>query len=182
MFKSIETYQHYSHDYMVPRLWQMNRYWYNMFRDHRLFQDLIVCYWALGVDVLGIHYDMNFAEKDLRWVVGAGEDAFQEFAQKVLKVLAPDPSAELQPVSDSDVEVIQEMSRQCLKSRAESYPSNKWGRYLRHYGDNLQLVEGKNSRNEGATFEAQKCTGCRYWIFGYANLCPVCGTIPCRGS
>jgi flavin-dependent dehydrogenase len=50
MQKSIQIYQTYSHDFMLPRLHQMNRYWYNMFRDHRLFEVFLVCHWALAIE------------------------------------------------------------------------------------------------------------------------------------
>jgi len=36
--KSMQVYQAYSRDFMLPRLHQVNRYCYNMFRDHRLFE------------------------------------------------------------------------------------------------------------------------------------------------
>lgn len=137
-----------------------------------------MCYWALGVEDIGVQYDMEFKDADLRWLVGAGGNAFQAFATKVLDIIAPDPWEQLKVVSETDVEKVCEMAKECLKRRAEMFPANKWGRYLRHFGDGLEGVEGKHTRDKGANFEARRCGGCRYWMFDYANLCPVCGTRP----
>jgi hypothetical protein len=180
MQKSIQVYQAYSHDFMLPRLHQMNRYWYNMFRDHRLFEVLIVCYWVLAIRDIDEQYDNEFDEEDLKWLVGAGGDEFQKFCQEVLKIVAPHSSDLLRHVGEEVVEKMQALSKNCLKLRCASYQGNNWGRHLRRHGDLLQRVEGKNERDKGGNFSAKRCNGCRYWMFDYAKLCPVCGTRPHR--
>jgi hypothetical protein len=89
MLKGIQTYQIYSHDFMLPLLHQMNRYWYNMFCDHRLFEVLIVCYCALAIGDIEMQYDDMFDDEDSRWLVGGGGDEFQEFFRAVLGVVGP---------------------------------------------------------------------------------------------
>lgn len=171
MVKAIKVYQEYMHEYMVPCLWNMNRYWYNLFRSHRLFAALVPCYWALAIDDIGIQYDSKFDEEDLRWLVGAGGDAFQNFAKEVAEV-APDG----EELSEEVICKVEQMSKELLKERKALFPGNMWGKYLRKFGDGLDRVEGKNVRTEGANFKAARCEGCRYWVFDYACLCPVCGS------
>lgn len=171
MEKGVKVFQDYMHEYMLPCLWNMNRYWYSLFRSHQLFEALVPCYWALSVDDIGIQYDSKFDDEDLRWLVGSRGDAFQSFA-KELAVAAPDGHE----LSEEMILEVERMSKRCLRKRAELYPGNMWGAYLRKYGHMLERVSGKNSRTEGANFKAARCEGCQYWVFDYACLCPVCGT------
>jgi len=67
----------------------MNRRWYNGFRDHRLFERLTTCFWALGVDKIHAHYDSyKSGIVDGAWNVGAGGEASKEFSEEVLAVSA----------------------------------------------------------------------------------------------
>lgn len=100
------TYQSYIHDYMMPCLHQMNRMWYNMFRDHRLFEALVRCYWCLGVEDIDTDYQPQFSELDLRWLVGAGGDDFQQLCRDVLAIVAPSDEAVL---SEEAVKKVQEL-------------------------------------------------------------------------
>jgi flavin-dependent dehydrogenase len=77
MQSSAEIYQTYVHDFMMPRLHQMNCLWYDMFRDHRLFEAIIRCFWSLSLGYVDTHYGDRFTAKDLKWLVGAGGDDFQ---------------------------------------------------------------------------------------------------------
>jgi hypothetical protein len=171
MEKGVQVFQEYMHEYMLPCLWNMNRYWYSLFRSHRLFKALVPCYWALGVENISIKYDSKFDEEDLRWLVGSGGEEFQFFAEEVAQVV-PDEYE----LSEKMIRKVEELSRDCLSGRSARYPTNMWGAYMRKYGHQLERVAGKNSRTAGANFEAARCEGCRYWVFDYACLCPVCGT------
>jgi hypothetical protein len=172
MQRSTTQYQTYVHDFMVPRLHQMNCMWYNMFRDHRLFEALVRCYWSLGVEDIEACYTAKFTTEDLKWLVGAGGDDFQEFCTNILAILAPSDRATL---GEQAVKKIRELSRQCLSSRSKLYPGNKWGRYLREYDDRLQRIPGKLERDAGAKYFAIRCLRCKYWMYNYADACPVCG-------
>ncbi len=172
MQRSAVQYQAYVHDFVMPRLHQMNRMWYNMFRDHRLFEALVRCYWALGVGDIEAGYGEKFILEDLKWLVGAGGDDFQQFCGKVLAIMAPSDGAAL---SEQAVEKVQELSHQCLSRRSKLYPRNKWGRHLREYDDRFQKIPGKLERDAGARYFAIRCLGCKYWMYNYADSCPVCG-------
>jgi hypothetical protein len=172
MQRSAVQYQTYVHDFMMPRLHQMNRMWYNMFRDHRLFEALVRCYWSLSVEDIEAGYGAKFIPQDLKWLVGAGGDDFQQFCGNVLAILAPSDKT---PLSEQAVEKIHELSHQCLSRRSKLYPGNKWGRYLREYDDKLQKNPGKFERDAGAKYFAIRCLRCDYWMYNYADTCPVCG-------
>jgi hypothetical protein len=162
---------------MLPKLHQMNHYWYDMFRDHRLFEVLIVCYWALAaIGDIDQQYDNEFDEEDLKWLFGAGGDEFQRFCEKVLEIVASYLSDLVQHVTEEAVEKVQAISKECLKLKCKAYPGNRWGRYFRRHGDKLQPVKVKNRMDNGGNFTAKRYNGFRYWKFDYAKLCPVCGT------
>jgi len=173
MDKSAAEYQEYSHEFMMPRLWLMNRFWYTMFRDHRLFEALLRCYWALGVDEIDARYLGGFTQEDLKWLVGAGGDDFQHFANKVLS--AVDPKS-IGPPSEESVKEVWALSWECLARRHEQFSQNKWGRYLRKYDDGLQRVPGKNERNPGGNCYSFRCRSCKTAMHNTAPACPVCGT------
>lgn len=103
MQKCAAKYQAYIHDYMMPRLHQMNRMWYNMFRDHRLFEALVRCYWCLGVEDIEVGYQAHFTLADLKWLVGAGGDDFQQLCGDVLAIMEPFDEAVL---SEQEVEKV----------------------------------------------------------------------------
>src|SRR5207247_1795459 len=98
-------------------LHQMNRMWYNMFRDHRLFEALVRCCWSLGINEIDTHYDggqFGPGTEDLKWLVGAGFDDFQHFCRDVLDIMgASDGDA----LSEQAVEKVQDLSHQCLSRR-----------------------------------------------------------------
>ena len=162
--------------FKLPRLHLMNRLWYNSFRDHRLFERLTTCFWALALEEVDEHYEgYKYSIEDITWNVGSGGDAFKEFSEKVLDIL--EPADELTP-SEEVVERVIQLSDQCLSRRHKLYPNNRWGRYLRGYDDNLQRVPGKLERDKGAQVLAMRCSGCNYWVHNRARLCPICGTEP----
>lgn len=176
MRKSVAEYQAYSHDFMIPRLHLMNRFWYNMFRDHRLFDALVRCMWILGIEEINTQYQRVFAEEDIMWVVGAGRDGFVLFAGKVLQVLEVDNEGR-GPPSERAVKLVLELSRQLMKEYTERWPANTWSRFMRKYDDKLQRVPGKTEREPGGKFLAVRCAGprCRVWIHDKMEVCPICG-------
>ncbi|KAJ3727062.1 hypothetical protein C8R42DRAFT_400595 [Lentinula raphanica] len=172
MQRCAADYQRYSHDFMIPRLHQMNRYWYNSFRDHRLFEVMVPCFWSLGVDNIDGHYVDEFTEEDLDWVVGAGQDEFIEFSCKVLDIL--EPSVDL-AICEDKIEQVRVLARQCLDNRVQLFPKNEWGRYLRRHDSSLQLVAEKHERDPGGRCFGVRCTLCRVWMHNGMKACPVCG-------
>lgn len=182
--KSTETaalarYQAFSHDVMLPRLHLLNRYWYALFRDRRLFEALVPCFWANGVDETAeLRTDAGaYTLAQLRWLVGAGSDTFVAFAQQVLAVLEPAPGDEegAAATTEAQVDAVRALSRACLASRSAAFPGNKWSRYLSRRGDDLQLVHGKVARCPGAAYGPLRCAMCRAWTHNQAPACPVCG-------
>ncbi|MCJ1317728.1 hypothetical protein MMC15_003055 [Xylographa vitiligo] len=162
--------------FKLPRLHLMNRLWYNSFRDHRLFEKLTTCYWALSFDEIHEHYEgYKYTIEDTTWNVGSGSEAFKDFAEAVLAIL--EPADELIP-SEDVIERVVKLSDECLSRRHKLYPSNQWGRYLRQYNDRLQKVPGKCERDKGAKVYANRCSGCTYWMHNCASICPICGTRP----
>jgi hypothetical protein len=140
MQKSVEVHQAYVHDYAIPRLWQMNRFWYNMFRDQRLFDCLVRCYWYLSCEEIDGQYAGTFKMRDLQWLIGAGGGEFQRFSGEFLDIL--EASREFF-VDRQVLAKVQELAQQCLGQRGSLYPGNQWGRYLRKYDDELKRVEEK---------------------------------------
>ncbi len=171
MSKNAAIYQAYSHDFMIPRLWTMNRIWYNMFRDHRLFAAFVICFWACGVENADEQYKDYFDKEDLKWLVGGGRDDFQNYAKEVLAIVAPTDDAKL---TEEMVKRVQAISKQCLAYRHSLYPNNKWGRYLRQYNDKLERVPGKRERDKGQKFFSVRCKGCKYWHHNKITTCPIC--------
>ena len=170
--RSAQRYQSYSHDFMMPRLQQMNRFWYTAFRDHGLFAALVPCFWACGVDAIDPHYTGTFNDKDLQWLVGAGGDGFQELCEGIFAVVDPLGSG---PVNAEAVERVREMSSDCLARRKELYPTNAWGKYLRKYDNNLQRSHGKSERDSGGKFAVVQCRLCKIWVHNETHACPICG-------
>jgi hypothetical protein len=176
-------YQSWTHDYMMSCLQQMNRYWYNMFRDHRLFEALVPCFWATGVGAvedIQFQRDSEFTSADLGWVVGSGLDRFQEFAKVILNIL--EPPVEGSTLTDEIIAQIQNLSQECLLERASQFPANKWGSYLRKYDNQLQRVPGKRQRYDGGSWFATHCVECNIWIHDKIIVCPVCGTRQSTGA
>ncbi|OBT73313.1 hypothetical protein VF21_08408 [Pseudogymnoascus sp. 05NY08] len=89
MKKSANAFQAYHHDFMMPRLNQMNRYWYSMFRDHRLFEAMIPTFWTVGIQEVDYLYGASFVPEDINWVVGAGTTDFQTLSKAALDILEP---------------------------------------------------------------------------------------------
>lgn len=151
----------------------MNRLWYNSFRDHRLFESLTTCFWALGVDKIHEHYDgYRYAIEDITCDVGAGGEACKEFREEVLATL--ELAGKLIP-SDEVVERVVQLSDECLSRRHKLYPSNKWGRYIRQCSDRLLTEPGKCEKDKAALVFAIRCSGCSYWLRNRTNICPICG-------
>ena len=174
MRRCAQMHQAHMHTFKLTRLHLMNRFWYNSFRDHRLFERLATCFWALGVDQIHEHYDdYKYAIEDVAWNVGSGGEAFKEFSEKVLGILEPADS--LIP-SKEVVEKAVKLSDECLSRRHKLYPTNRWGQYLRQYDDSLQKSPGKCERDKGAKVFAIPCSGCTYWVHNRAKICPICGT------
>ncbi|KAH9904413.1 hypothetical protein F4778DRAFT_732383 [Xylariomycetidae sp. FL2044] len=178
--KCIDQYQAWSHEYMMPNLHRMNTYWYTMFRDHRLFDAMLPCFWATGVgavDDIQFRPDSEFGAADLGWLVGSGLSCFQDFAKAVLEIL--DPEAGVAPLSkritDEQVERVRALSREMLARRAALFPQNKWGCYLRKYNHQLQRVPENTDRYPGGTWSATHCVKCDVWIHDRAEVYPVCG-------
>jgi hypothetical protein len=171
--RSVEEYQAYSHDFMMPRLHKLNRMWYNVFRDHRLFEAVERCIWALGVENIKTHYDAGYTRDEEMWLVGAGGDDFQDFCTRVLSVI--DGPCDGVRVPGEQVACIQAICRQTLKERKERYPDNKWGRHIRNYDDSLCPAAGKTDRDGDNEFLAVQCKACQNWTPSFAKGCPMCG-------
>lgn len=173
MRRCAQLHQAHMYSYKLPRLHLMNRLWYNVFRDHRLFERLTTCFWALGVDEIHEHYDgYKYTIEDVTWNVGAGGEAFKGFSEQVLAIL--EPAEKLIP-SEDVVERVVQLSEECLRQRHKLYPSNKWGRYMRQYNDRLEKEPEKCERDKGALVYAIRCEGCNYWMHNRASICPICG-------
>ncbi|OBT60404.1 hypothetical protein VE03_10156 [Pseudogymnoascus sp. 23342-1-I1] len=174
MRKSANAFQAYHHDFMMPRLNRMNRYWYNSFRDHRLFEAMIPTFWATGAQEIDDLYGASFVPEDIHWVVGAGTTDFQTFSKVVLDILEPSFDG-VAPTEDA-VERVQALSKQWRQRLHDRYPANKWGRYLRKYNDALRLVPGKRERDVGGKYICAQCVGCKYWMHNFTDSCLICGT------
>ncbi|KFY33105.1 hypothetical protein V495_08428 [Pseudogymnoascus sp. VKM F-4514 (FW-929)] len=174
MKKSANAFQAYHHDFMMPGLNQMNRYWYSMFRDHRLFEAMIPSFWAVGVQEVDTRYGATFVPEDINWVVGAGTADFQSYSTAVLDVL--EPTLDGVAPSEYAVEQVQALSKQLRQRLHDKFPGNKWGRYLRKYDDCLRLVPGKHERDIGGKYTCIKCVGCKYWMHNFCDFCLICGT------
>ncbi|KAJ7927516.1 hypothetical protein B0H13DRAFT_1970707, partial [Mycena leptocephala] len=74
MTAAANEHQTFMHDCMLPGLHNMNRIWYNSFRDHRLFEALPKTIWV-------------FTESDSIWLLGSGLEDFQALCAEVLDVL-----------------------------------------------------------------------------------------------
>jgi hypothetical protein len=84
----------------------MNHYWYKMFRDHTMFEALIVCNWELAIGDISQQYENKFDEEDLKWLVGAGGDEFQKFCEEMLEFIASHPSDLFQAVTEERVQKV----------------------------------------------------------------------------
>ncbi|KAL8826287.1 MAG: hypothetical protein Q9170_007459 [Blastenia crenularia] len=176
MQRCAKLHQAHMHDYKLPRLHLLNRLWYNSFRDHRLFDRLTACFWALSVGEVDEHYEQTaYSTEDTMWNVGTGREEFQEYCEQILAIL--EPAHELMPKED-DIERALRLSDECLANRHKLYPNNRWGQYLCHYSDNLQKAPGKLERNPGGQVFGIRCLGCNYWVHNKASICPICGTQP----
>ncbi|KAF7370982.1 hypothetical protein MSAN_00732400 [Mycena sanguinolenta] len=86
-----KTHQAFVHDFVLPRLHNMNQTWYNSFRDHRLFEAVPRTLWSVSYRVVDDHYSrdkrLKFSEADAQWLLGAGLDEFQVVCSEVLEVL-----------------------------------------------------------------------------------------------
>ncbi|MCJ1329727.1 hypothetical protein MMC10_006407 [Thelotrema lepadinum] len=173
MTKNAAIYQRYSHDTLMPRLDQINRYWYNLFRDHRLFDALIKCFWPLGItDVNTLAADYS-TDGELNWILGFGNDTLVKFITDVLAVLESSDEVLDQPT----VSQIEALSRQCLLSYNEQYPASKWGRFFRKYNNQVEKIPGKRERDRHYAYvRAVRCLGCKQFIHNKTPACPVCGT------
>ncbi|KAJ3999330.1 hypothetical protein F5050DRAFT_1738332 [Lentinula boryana] len=172
MQKCITTYQTYSHDFMIPRLHQMNHYWYNSFRDHRLFEVMVPCFWTLGIDDIDAQYVDEFTEEDVNWVIGVGHDKFVDFSGKVLEILEPSDGL---TVSKDEKERVVALTKQCMSDRSQLFPGNEWGKYLRKHDNKLQRISGKHERDAGGRCFGVRCTLCKSWMHNDMKACPVCG-------
>lgn len=158
MKKSANAFQAYHHDFMMPRLNQMNRYWYNMFRDHRLFEALIPSFWAVGTQEIDHFYGANFVTDDINLVVGAGTADFQTYSKAVLDIL--EPSFDSVTLTKDAIKQVRALSEQWRRRLHDRYPGNKWGRYLRKYDNCLRIVPGKHERDISGKYRCIQCVGC----------------------
>ncbi|KAJ7355721.1 hypothetical protein DFH08DRAFT_933540 [Mycena albidolilacea] len=142
MAAAAESHQEFLHDFMLPRLNNMNRMWYNAFRDHRVFEALPRTLWSVSFHPVDDHYSseakVQFTEVDARWGIGAGLDEFQALSAEVLDVLdGIDGGA---PPSEEQVQKALAIMKQTVRERTETLPGNCWDRWLRQYDDKLQKV------------------------------------------
>ncbi|KAJ7706996.1 hypothetical protein B0H14DRAFT_3644144 [Mycena olivaceomarginata] len=142
MAAAAESHQEFLHDFMLPRLNNMNRMWYNAFRDHRVFEALPRTLWSVSFHPVDDHYSsearVQFTEVDARWGIGAGLDEFQALSAEVLDVL--DGINGGAPPSEEQVQKALAIMKQTVRERTETLPGNCWDRWLRQYDDKLQKV------------------------------------------
>lgn len=175
MHSAARRWQHYSHEYMAPRLAQMVHHWYNYFRDHRLFEAVLPLYWVTAIDDVDAHYTDNYTDEDLKWLVGAGKDEWYEFSKWFVNLMqAPDGT----PVPEENIPIVLAKVREVFDARMRQFPNNKWGRIIRRHGDDLHVKPGKTTRDPGQKCWAIKCSNekCRAWIHDKVANCPICGT------
>jgi ribosomal protein L37E len=139
-----------------------------------LFEALIPCFWALGVDHIDPQYRGKFGEEDVGWLVGAGGDNFQTFAKIVLAILEPRPG-ESATLNGTTIARIEQLGRNCLRRRSDMFPGNMSGSFVRKYDDKFIRVEGKDERNDGQKSWAIRCDECGSWYRDGLNTCTVCG-------
>jgi hypothetical protein len=174
MTAAANEHQTFMHDCMLPGLHNMNRIWYNSFRDHRLFEALPKTIWVVSFGALDEHYsELQFTESDSIWLLGSGLEDFQALCAEVLDVL--DGANGGAPPSEDQVQEVLAISGRIVRERTERWPENHWGMWLRQYDDKLQKVPGKKARSEGFLVEAKRCQGCRYFVHNRGNTCPICG-------
>ncbi|KAJ6485752.1 hypothetical protein C8R45DRAFT_870044 [Mycena sanguinolenta] len=172
-----KTHQAFMHDFVLPRLYNMNQTWYNAFRDHRLFEAVPKTLWSVSYRAVDDHYSrderLKFSETDAQWLLGAGADEFQVVCEEVLCILdGPNGGA---PPSEEQVQKVLATLERTVRERTQEWPGNHWGRWLRQYNDKLQKVPGKKDRSEGFLVSAKRCEICRYFVHNGADLCPICG-------
>ena len=168
-----EEYHSYSHDFMGPSLHNMNRFWYTFFRDHELFDALLKAFWACGVGSICTKYKKDFDDHDIGWLVGAGHEAVQQLCAKVFAIVDP---FSIGPVPQTKIDEVKRLGEAAVHARSTLYPENAWGRYLRKYNNQLQLVEGKRERDPGGNFYAIRCRHCKSWVHDNLERCPICAT------
>ncbi|KAJ7797518.1 hypothetical protein B0H14DRAFT_2618891 [Mycena olivaceomarginata] len=83
MIAAAKSHQTFIHDFVLPRLDNMNRTWYNSFRDHRLFEALPRTLWALG------HRTVTLCSEvlDVLDGVNGGARPSEEQVQKALVII-----------------------------------------------------------------------------------------------
>ncbi|KAJ7903171.1 hypothetical protein B0H13DRAFT_1882233 [Mycena leptocephala] len=177
MTAAAKDHQTFMHDFALPRLYNMNRLWYNSFRDHRLFEAGPRTLWSVSFEEVDDHYygekGEKYTETDAQWMLGSGLDEFQALCSEVLDVL--DGANGGAPPSEEEVQKVLAISRRIVRERTERWPKNQWGRWLRQYDHKLEKVPGKTARSEGFLVEAKRCDGCKYFVHNRTNMCPVCG-------
>jgi hypothetical protein len=175
MIAAAKSHQTFIHDFVLARLDNMNRTWYNSFRDHRLFEALPRTLWALGHRTVVGHYygeERQFTEADACWLVGAGPDEFQTLCSEVLDVL-DGVNGGARP-SEEQMQKALVIIERTVRERTETWP-NRWGSWQRQYDDKLRKVPGKTARSEGFLVEAKRYGECRYFVHNRADNCPICG-------
>jgi flavin-dependent dehydrogenase len=169
--KTRAEYQTYIHDYVVPRLDMLNRFWYNAFRDGRLFEAAIVCYWPIATDNRD-YLSYYFGPSDYTWIVGAGGPAFAEFCSDIMPLITG--PCDGKPVADEIVDEVRVVCRRWLDKLVAKNPQ-KWSVNQRCYDDNLVRVPGKTKRTMGH-FHLIQCRNCKYWKTPTLPACQICGT------
>ncbi|KAF8190334.1 hypothetical protein K438DRAFT_1971211 [Mycena galopus ATCC 62051] len=176
MSAAAKVHQTFLHDFVLHRIQNMNRIWYNAFRDHRLFEAIPRTIWSVSYEFVENHYyaqeRLRYTEKDAVWLIGAGMDAFQALCEEVLDIL--DGANGGAPPSEEQVQKVLAISRRIVEDRTEKW-QNYWSRWLRQYDDRLQKVPGKKARSQGFLVGAKRCDVCRYFVHNRANTCPICG-------
>ncbi|KAJ7870448.1 hypothetical protein B0H13DRAFT_2556313 [Mycena leptocephala] len=177
MTAAAKDHQTFMHDFALPRLYNMNRLWYNSFRDHRLFEAGPRTLWSVSFKEVDDHYygeqGAKYTETDARWMLGSGLDEFQALCSEVLDVLDGANGGALP--SEEEVQKVLAISKRIVRERTERWPENQWGRWLRQYDHKLEKVPGKTARSEGFLVEAKRCDGCKHFTHNRTNMCPVCG-------
>ncbi|KAJ7866506.1 hypothetical protein B0H13DRAFT_2561412 [Mycena leptocephala] len=158
MTAAAKDHQTFMHDFALPRLYNMNRLWYNSFRDHRLFEAGPRTLWSVSFKEVDDHY---YGEQGANLVLGgAGCPRRRKWWR------AP---------SEEEVQKVLAISKRIVRERTERWPENQWGRWLRQYDHKLEKVPGKTARSEGFLVEAKRCDGCKHFTHNRTNMCPVCG-------
>ncbi|KAJ7773176.1 hypothetical protein B0H16DRAFT_1714076 [Mycena metata] len=148
MMAAAKSHQAYLHDFILTRLANMNRLWYNAFRDHRLFKkNILEALWASSYENVEDHYYGDtrsvYTEYDAHWLMGAGLDAYQALCAEILPIL--DGANAGAPPSEDEVQKVLEIKERVVHDRMERWTKKSLGEVV----ETVRREDAENSGEEG---------------------------------